>query len=189
VTTPLDVDEAVAEMLRVIAPHTGDDWGVPAGPLDWSCRDTAVHVAHDLMAYAGQVAGAPDGDYLPFDVTVPDGTPPARILDVVAAAARVLRTVLAAAGPDDRAWHWGPTDPAGFAALGVNEILLHTWDITQGLRIGWRPPGALSARVLRRLFPEAPDGEPGDVLLWCTGRIALDGRARRTSWVLTAALS
>jgi hypothetical protein len=27
-----------------------------------------------------------------------------------------------------RAWHWGPTDPSGFAALGVNETLMHTYE-------------------------------------------------------------
>jgi hypothetical protein len=90
-------------------------------------------------------------------------------------------------GPDLRAWHWGPTDATGFAALGVDEVLVHTWDITRGLAVDWRPPPDLSAAVLDRLFPDAPPGDPADVLLWCTGRIALPGRPRLTSWVLTAA--
>jgi hypothetical protein len=141
------------------------------------------------MAYAGQVAASPADAYLPFDLTVPHAATPAQILDVVTAAARLLRTVVAAAGPHDRGWHWGPTDPEGFAALGLNELLLYTWDITQGLGIAWQPPGALSAAVPHRLFPDAPAGDPAAVLLWCTGRIALDGRDRRTSWVLTAAVS
>jgi uncharacterized protein (TIGR03083 family) len=186
---PDDVDLAAAAVTTALRPVVGHDWRLPAGLLDWSCRDTAVHVAHDLTAYAGQVAARPADAYLPFDLTVPDAATPAQILDVLTAAARLLRSVLAAAGPHERAWHWGPTDPSGFAALGVNEMLVHTWDITQGLGIDWRPPGPLSAGVLRRLFPDAPAGDPAGALLWCTGRIALDGRERRTSWVLTAAVS
>ena len=54
-----DVDQAVAEMVRVLSPHAARDWQVRAGSLDWSCWQTAAHVAHDLLAYAGQVAASP----------------------------------------------------------------------------------------------------------------------------------
>ena len=53
---------------------------------------------------------------------------------MVVACGRLLSSALAAAGPDARAWHWGATDPSGFAALGVNETLLHTYDIATGSR-------------------------------------------------------
>jgi len=62
-----DVDAAVAEMVRVLGPHTSRDWHVRAGSLTWSCWTTAAHVAHDLLAYAGQVAARPTSAYLPFD--------------------------------------------------------------------------------------------------------------------------
>ncbi|MFJ1755134.1 hypothetical protein [Kitasatospora sp. NPDC088134] len=94
-------------------------------------------------------------------------------------------------GPGLRAWHWGPTDPTGFAAMGVAEILLHTHDIATGLGLDWTPPAGPSAAVLARLFPDAPTGtgaDPAAVLLWCTGRTALPGLPRRTSWVWRAAL-
>jgi hypothetical protein len=183
-----DVDEALAETMRVLGPQVARDWDVPAGSLDWSCARTAAHVAHDLAAYAGQLAARPAGSYLPFDLTLRAGTAPRELLQVVAAAGGLLSSVLTTAGPDVRAWHWGPTDPSGFAALGVDEILVHTYDITQGLRVAWRPPASLCAAVLRRLFPDAPAGEPVDVLLWCTGRAPLGQRPRRTSWTLRAAL-
>ena len=53
------VEDAVAEMVAVLAPHADADWQVRAGSLEWSCWTTAAHVAHDLASYAGQVAGAP----------------------------------------------------------------------------------------------------------------------------------
>ncbi|WDZ83119.1 maleylpyruvate isomerase N-terminal domain-containing protein [Micromonospora cathayae] len=182
------VTGAAAELVRVLRPQVHGDWTVPAGPLQWSCRDTAVHVAHDLLAYAGQLAGRPTDGYLPFDLTVPDTAGPADVLRVVTACATLLATAVDTADPDVRAWHWGPCDPEGFAAMGVAEILLHTHDITRGLGVPWRLPADASAAVLRRLFPDAPDGEAAAVLLWSTGRAPLGDRPRRTGWSWRAAL-
>lgn len=183
-----DVDEAVAEMVRVLTPHASQDWQVRAGSLDWTCWTTAAHVAHDLLAYAAQVAAQPSSAYLPCDLVIQTEAAPLDVLQVVTACGRLLSNALSAAGPDARAWHWGPTDPGGFAALGVNETLVHTYDIAQGLGISWLPPESLCAVVLTRLFPDAPDGDPVQVLLWSTGRAELDGRPRVTSWVLKAAV-
>jgi hypothetical protein len=183
-----DVDEAVAEMMRVLGPHVTKDWTVPAGPVEWSCWTTAAHVAHDLLAYAGQLAARPADAYLPFDLNVRPGNPPHDVLRVIAASGALLSCALAKAGPDVRAWHWGATDPTGFAAMGVAEVLLHTHDITQGLGVRWLLPGPMCSAVVLRLFPDAPPGDTAQVLLWCTGRSELPGHPRRTSWTWQAAL-
>ncbi|MEU9617356.1 GNAT family N-acetyltransferase, partial [Streptomyces sp. NPDC048209] len=81
------VREALEECLQVLAPHARDrDWTVPAGPLEWSCRDTAAHIAHDLLAYAGQLAARPRDRYLPFDLTVRPEADPQQVLAVLTAA-------------------------------------------------------------------------------------------------------
>lgn len=183
-----DVDEAVAEMVRALTPYESRDWQGPAGSLDWSCWTAAAHVAHDLLAYAGQIAARSGSAYLPFDLVIHADTPPRDVLQVVIASGRLLSSALAAAGPDARAWHWGATDPSGFAALGVNEILVHTYDITQGLGTSWLPPETLCAAVLARLFPGAPKGDPVRVLLWSTGRAELEDHPRVTSWLPKAAI-
>jgi hypothetical protein len=183
-----DVEQAVAEMVQVLTPYESRDWPVPAGSLDWSCWTTAAHVAHDLLAYAGQVAATPGSAYLPFDLVIQADAPPHDVLQVVTASGRLLSGALAATGPDARGWHWGATDPSGFAALGVNEVLVHTYDITQGLGVSWLPPESLCAAVLARLFPDAPEGDPAQVLLWCTGRAELDDLPRVTSWIPKAAI-
>jgi hypothetical protein len=41
---------------------------------------------------------------------------------------------------------------------------------------------------LARLFPDAPAGDPVQVLLWSTGRADLDDRPRVASWVMNAAI-
>jgi hypothetical protein len=67
--------------------------------------------------------------------------------------------------------------------MGVVETLVHTGDLANGLGLTWEPPAALCARVLRRLFPDAPaDTDPWRTLLWATGRAELPGRPRLTSW-------
>jgi uncharacterized protein (TIGR03083 family) len=182
-----DLGTAVAEMLELLTPVENRDWAVRAGELDWTCRETAAHVAHDLTAYATQLTSRATDAYLPLDLEVRPDTDPRGVLRIVAACAGLLGAALRTAGPEARAWHWGPTDPSGFAALGVNEILIHTWDIARGLGLPWTPPPDLCAAVLARLFPEAPSGDPARVLLWCTGRVALPDRPRLTSWNLKAA--
>lgn len=104
-----DVDAAVGEMLRVLRPAQDLDWDVRAGDLDWSCARTAAHVAHDLTAYATQLAGRVEEEYLPLDLEVRPGTPPPAILRVVSSCAALLTAALRTAGPEARAWHWGPT--------------------------------------------------------------------------------
>jgi hypothetical protein len=185
---PQDVDRAVREAVELLAPHTGADWSVAAGRLTWSCWETAAHIAHDLLAYAGQVASAAPDGYLPFDLEARPTAEPDQLLRLITAAGGILSSVLTTAAPQLRAWHWGPTDPAGFAAMGTAEILLHTHDIAQGLGLDWTPPADASARVLARLFPDAPAGDPTAVLLWHTGRGDLPGREPLTSWLWKAAL-
>ncbi|MCX3064058.1 hypothetical protein [Streptomyces beihaiensis] len=187
--TAAHVQAALEESLRVLRPWADGDWTVAAGSLEWSCWETAAHIAHDLTAYAGQLAACPDDRCLPFDLVVRPGTAPKDVLRVVEAAAGMLCSALCAAAPGARAFHWGPCDPPGFAAMGVAETLLHTYDITRGLGVAWTPSPGLSETVVRRLFPDAPDGaDPSAVLLWCTGRGELPGLARRSAWRWTAAL-
>lgn len=177
-----DVDAAVAEMLRVLGPHTAEDRTVPAGTLEWTCRQTAAHIGHDLPAYAGQPAARPTDACLPIDLTVRPTASPAEVLQAVTACGRLLGSALVTADPALRAWHRGPCDPGRFAAIGVAETLPHTYDITRGLSVDWLPPAPPSAAVLDRLFPATPPGDPTRVLLRCTGRGELDGLPRRTSW-------
>jgi len=169
-------------MTRVLGPHATADWDVQAGPLEWSCWETAAHVANDLVKYAAQVAGEATASYLPFHLVVAP-SPPREVLKVVAACGRLLSGAVEHALPEALAWHWGMSDAAGFAAMGVAETLIHTHDITRGLGVDWRPPEALSQPVVDRLVSMPPPGRASDVLLWATGRADLEGRPRVREWV------
>ncbi len=177
------IPAATAELHAAVAAALDRDWSVAAGDLDWSCRETAAHIADDLFSYASQVVAQPREGYLPIEASVePDATPEA-IVQAIVMCGELLRLAVSAASPDARAWHtYGTSDPEGFAAMGVAEVLVHTHDLTRGLSLPWAPPSELSAAVLARLFPQAPLGEPSAVLLWCTGRTALPDRPRLQQW-------
>lgn len=181
--TAADLKLAVDAMSTVLVPAQDQDWRELAGDLEWSCWATAAHIAHDLLAYASQLSVRPPDAYLPIDLLVRAEAPVPAVLEVVRSCAGLLAMALRAAGPDARAWHWGLTDRTGFAALGLNEVLVHTWYITQGLGVPWHPPRPLAALVVQRLFTQAPAGDPSEVLLWSTGRIALPDHPRQARWV------
>jgi hypothetical protein len=73
-------------------------------------------------------------------------------------------------------------DASGFVAMGCDETLVHTNDLARGFDLPFEPPRELCRRVLRRLFPWAPEeADPWQALLWANGRIALPGHGRLSS--------
>ena len=139
---------------------TDRDWKAIQGrDLDWSVWRTVVHINDDLYFYAAQVVLADESDYVCFELTADDHTNPERLLAAFTVNARLLAAVVATADPNSRAHHvYGASDPAGFAAMGVVEALIHTYDAVRGLddSSAWQPPDDLAAPVLARLFPHAP---------------------------------
>jgi hypothetical protein len=184
-----DVEDAVAEMVAVLTPNDELDWLVPAGSLEWSCWKTAAHVAHDLAAYAQQVAGRVTDGYLPAGLFVKPDASPQEVLAVATTCGRLLSYAVTSAPAGPVAWHWGMSDAAGFAAMGMAETLVHTYDITQGLGVAWLPPESLSQLVVARLLADSPPGPPAQVLLWAAGRAELEGHPPVNEWVWHAAVT
>lgn len=202
--TAEDVTNAVRLAVAVLRKAPDDaDWSGKAGGLEWDCWETVEHLADDLFAYAAQLGP----ERPPLDREVPflwyrrrDGGPAnvtfadreagvAGLLQVLESCGALLAAMVTTTPATVRAHHgYGASDPEGFAAMGIVETLVHTYDIAGGLGIGhlWAPPADLCARVLDRLFPDVtadarPD-DPWDVLLWATGRGTLPDRPRRTTW-------
>lgn len=146
---------------------------------------TGVHLADDLFSYASQILAQPTTGYLPIEVGVEDTASPADLVRSIEMCGELLRLAALNADADAgaRGWHpMGTSDADGFAAMGIVETLVHTYDIARGLGVSWLPPADLCTPVLDRLFPEAPEGDPSEVLLWCTGRASLGARPRLTTW-------
>ncbi|MFE9446674.1 GNAT family N-acetyltransferase [Streptomyces sp. NPDC006602] len=181
------VEQAVAGAMALLRTTTERDWdGVRAGRLEWNCQRTGMHIASCLMAYAGQLAGRAQSAWVPFEITLDEGTDHDGLLDVVEAAAALLVAAVRTAPREARAFHPFPfrsADRDGFAAMSVAEVLLHTHDIAEGLGLAYEPPAELAEYVLTRIFPHVQPG-PGHwrTLLWATGRGELPGRAPVTEW-------
>lgn len=196
--TPDDLDQAVQLALAALREAPPTAWDGKAGSLEWDCWETVEHLADDLFAYAAQLGPRqpPMEDEVPFvwEPRRPGGPSnaihadrtagPAGLLQVLEAGGALLIAMVRTAPPTTRAYHgFGVSDPEGFAAMGVVETLVHTYDLAEGLGLTWAPPAGVCSRVLHRLFPDAPsDDEPWPTLLWATGRGELPGRVRRTSW-------
>jgi hypothetical protein len=181
-----DVPAAASASAAALAGYTDLDWQqASAADLEWSCWQTALHMVDCLYFYTMQVVyGQPD-TYLCTELALDDSASPTRLLAALTAHAELLHRITRSADPGLRAHHnYGVSDPAGFAAMGVVETLIHTLDVVRGLNPAdpWRPPAALAAPVLTRLFPNAPSGDPVDVLLYCSGRAPLGELPQQTEW-------
>ncbi|WP_197686087.1 hypothetical protein [Actinoplanes derwentensis] len=174
----------------------GKDWQQPAAGLNWTCWETVEHIADDLFAYAAQLS-SPDPasgaeTYVPFawqhhrpdgpalTVFVKDHDKPDDLINVLLSSAGLLSAVVLTAPADRLAYHpYGDSDPAGFAAMGVVETLVHMHDVARALDVPWAPPEDLCDRALRRLFRDAPaTGSRWSALLSATGR----GEHRQEKW-------
>lgn len=183
------VMSAAEVAVDALAPFTDGDWSsMPARDLDWSVWRTIVHVNDDLYFYAAQILLANESDYICFELAADDHATPERLLAAMVVQARLLATAVTSADPGTRGHHvYGASDPIGFAAMGVVETLVHTYDALHGLDGGseWRPPDELAEPVLVRLFPHAPAGSsspPGELLLHMCGRVPLGDRPRLAGW-------
>ncbi|MFE9727742.1 VOC family protein [Streptomyces sp. NPDC005794] len=193
-----DVTLAVRLAVDALAASTADNWRMPAGTLKWDCWETVEHLSDDLFAYAVQLGGrrppqdrevpyryAPDREGGPGNSIFANpeaGT--SGLLQTLESSSALLTAMVRTTPSDVRSHHvFGLSDPEGFAAMGIVETLVHTYDVAAGLSLSWAPPQDLCDRVLARLFPDAPDdADRWTVLLWSTGRAELPGRDRVTSW-------
>ncbi|WP_405783088.1 hypothetical protein [Streptomyces sp. NBC_00859] len=193
-----DLDRAVQLAVHTLRDAPAHAWDGRAGSLEWDCWETVEHLSDDLFAYAAQLGPRVP----PLDTDVPfvwerrrPGGPanaihadraagPSGLLQVLEASGALLVAMVRTTPPETRAHHtFGVSDPEGFAAMGIVETLVHTHDLAEGLGLVHCPPAGLCARVLARLFPDAPPAaEPWPTLLWATGRGELPGRARLTTW-------
>ncbi|WP_199430353.1 maleylpyruvate isomerase family mycothiol-dependent enzyme [Qaidamihabitans albus] len=172
-----------AECTAFLLAHTEGDWSAPVPELKWSVREVAAHIGDTLSWYANDLAAGAT-ELSTKDIRVRPDSSPVDLARTVSASVTVLAAVVDAGGPDARGWHpWGIADASGFAAMGCDELLVHTGDAARGLGVAFTPSPEPASATLRRLFPWAPaEAEPWRTLLWANGRTALPGRPRLTGW-------
>ncbi|TJZ44681.1 hypothetical protein FCH28_30305 [Streptomyces piniterrae] len=178
------IPAATEDCLAALLEASDQDWSRLAHDLEWTCRQTLDHLALGLIGYTGLLIARPDDRYITLFASLDPQAPVQGCLEGLRIAATLLTSTVRDTPAEVRAWHpWGHSDANGFAAMGITELLVHTYDITRALGCSWTPPDGASAAVLTRLFPDAPpEHRPSDTLLWCTGRSTLPGLPRRVDW-------
>lgn len=168
------------ELLREASDRT---WDIPVPEMDWTVAEVVAHAVEGCLWYAIDLAAAgPDLELVEHRID-----PTARPDSLIAAMgtyARLLSWAVDHSDPDARGFHpRGMADPSGFAAMGCDELLIHTDDAARGLGLDFEPDRGRCERVLRRLFPWAPiDVDPWEGLRWANGRTALGERPRLDGW-------
>jgi hypothetical protein len=126
------------------------DWSVPAGTLEWTCRQTLDHMIDCLFSYGLQLAARAQGGFLPFEElhALPEATIGDRIEGLRGIGA--MFTALIRSVPEDSVASDGLVSLGvdDWAARGAYEILLHTHDVLEGHGGSFEPPAALCSWVL-----------------------------------------
>ena len=177
----------VAELDELLARVPDDGWQQPAAYVGWSCWRTAEHVSGDFAHYAAQVATGAADHYVTFGWDTSRARTPAELREVLRAASGFLSACVRVAAPDSLAWHpHGMYTPAGYAAIGAAEGIVHGTDIAAGLGLPWTPSDAVVGPVLDTVFPgtRRPADPALTALLLATGR-GLDPAPGR--WIYSAA--
>jgi len=159
------------------------DWERPIPEMTWSVREVVAHICEVLLWYATDLS-AGSRELSTMELKVRSTDEPEQLIRTITTFSSVLGHVVDGVDPGQRGWHPdGLADGAGFAAMGCDELLVHTWDAARGLGLEFEPSQVLSQAVLRRLFPWAPDDtDPWDTLLWANGRRELPDRPRQRNW-------
>lgn len=162
---------------------SGAGWSTPIPGMEWTVAEAVAHMALAPLWYAVDLSAGPS-ELSMLNMTVDPGSPPAQLVRAVRTYSNVLASVIEAVPPDVRGWHpVGIADVSGFAAMGCDEMLVHTYDAARGLKLEFEPIPELAERTLRRLFPWAPqDVEPWEGLKWANGRSELPGLKQLTRW-------
>jgi hypothetical protein len=157
-----------AEDLRVLSDLVAEtwisattrDWSLPAGTLEWSCLRTADHAVECVYAPAFFLASRRTDRYPEAGANLalgPNATP-ARLVESLAIATRVLTAVVRDSGDDQRAVIFRRPQvlvarPEDFVPRGALELILHAHDVCTGLGVPFEPPADLSLRLREHTRP------------------------------------
>jgi len=166
---PSDVVWASYFATDALAPAIGRDWSVRAGSLEWDVDRTLTHLAGAPAKHALYLASR-STRFIAVRMAKWLDASQAECIDAIRGTARALAGVAEAAPAGTRAFHArGMFDVSGFCATDCVELLVHGYDVAQGLGLPYDPPDDFCDRVAARVFPwREPAG--WSTLLDATGR-------------------
>ena len=136
------------------------DWSVPAATVEWSCRRTADHAVDCVYAPVFFLASRRADAYpdIGADLTLGDGATPARLVESLRIATRLLAAVVRDTPPDVRAVIFRRPEvitarPADFLPRAAVELALHSHDVSAGLDVAFEPPATLAEHLREHTRP------------------------------------
>jgi hypothetical protein len=136
------------------------DWSAPAGTVEWSCTATADHAVDCVYAPAFFLASRNVDSYpeAGLDLTLGPAANPARLVESLQIATRMLAGVVNDAEPDVRAVIFRRPEPLtgappDFVPRAALELILHAHDVSDGLRVPFEPPADLCHRLREHTRP------------------------------------
>ena len=173
--------DLVASQLRAVR---DSDWTRPVQGLDWTCWQTADHLATVLLTFAARAAGRAT-DSFPMARSSDPTLSGSQVVDLIASSTRLLGLALGDLHPGSRIFHpAGLADQEGYVAMACDELLVHGAEIS-AMDDPFQPPSEIAGLVVRRLFPWAPAGFGGwETLRWANDRADLgDHSTPGPTWV------
>ncbi len=151
--------DAVSAFLQGTDPEL---WSNEIPELGWTVSEAVAHAAEGCLWYAIDLA-AGGLDLQTVAHSVRSDRPSSELIATVRTYASILIDVVEAVPANQRGFHpQGLADPSGFAAMGCDELLVHTWDAARGLGMDFFPP------------PHGGRGRP-------TSPLSLDGERSRSA--------
>jgi uncharacterized protein (TIGR03083 family) len=172
--------QACSQLLRSVV---DEDWCTVVPDIDWSVSQTVAHMALGTLWYGIDLSAAGVDNKAVAPEIRADAAPMELVLafDTMAV---LLAYVVDGTPSTVRGYHpFGMADSTGFAAMGCDELLVHTDDVAHAFGVPFVPDDALAERTLRRLFPWAPgETDAWETLRWANGRAPLGDRPRLARW-------
>ncbi len=163
--------------LLALSKSEESEWGNGAGRLEWSCLETLNHLINVTLNYSIRLATRSQ-NAIPVFRDINSKIPVWDSLEIFKSTTQIVIALAKQMGKDDRVFHpAGMADSTGYVAMTCAEIVLHSYDISQGLGVSFTPDSDLVIKILTRLFPWVIlSSDPWLDLLWATGRADISGR-------------
>jgi hypothetical protein len=168
---PDSVEAAANVVVAALRPGVDADWSVRAGNLEWSVDRTIAHMTGAPGKYAFYLSSR-STRYVAVRVWPEADATRQERLEAIEACAAALAGVAATAPKDAVGFHSSGMHTAEeFVAMGCEELLVHTYDVTCGLGLPYEPPEELCRLVIEYTYPGREVQRPlWPYLVWLSGR-------------------
>jgi uncharacterized protein (TIGR03083 family) len=169
---PACVEAAAAAVVAALRPGADADWSVRAGDLEWSVDKTIAHMTAAAAKYALYLSSR-STRYIAVRLWPEADATRQERLEAIEGCAAALAGVAATAPKDAVGFHVsGMKNAEQFVAMACEELLVHTYDVTRGLRLPYEPPEDLCRLVIEHGYPgQAVGNRPvWPFLVWLSGR-------------------